>query len=320
MDPHAIAGEEFYAQTDARRERQSRVAVNEMSPSAENLLGGDRSPVLSDDAEFVRRYWRSAPTAPGPLAELSSDSVDDATFRLVADNIPTLCWVANGDGYIVWYNRRWHDYCGTTAEQMEGWGWQSVHDPDLLPSVMERWTSAVANGEPFEMTFPLRGADGVFRPFLTRVLPMRDASGAVARWFGTNTEIFDQVTTEEALRAERDRSRSVLDGMTEGFVLLDRDFRVLDINFEGLRIDGRARDQLIGKSHWEGSALELQAVLVKQDSSGIVDRLFPTGQSCGRMLGELARIVPNRVEKKNHHGTSHYRIYPPRRDAVSPEA
>ena len=93
------------------------------------------------------------------------------------------------------------------------------------------------------MTFPLRGADGVFRPFLTRVQPMRDASGAVARWFGVNTEISDQAAAEEALRTERDRSRGVLEGMAEGFVLLDRNFRVIDINAEGLRIDGRTRER-----------------------------------------------------------------------------
>lgn len=51
---------------------------------------------------------------------------------------------------------------------MEGWGWQSVHDPEQLPSVMERWQQSIITGEPFEMTFPLRGADGIFRPFLTR--------------------------------------------------------------------------------------------------------------------------------------------------------
>ena len=204
-----------------------------------------------DGADFVRRYWRFAPVAPGRLPELSSAFIDDAAFRLLADNIPTLCWVANGDGYIVWYNRRWHEYCGTRPEQMEGWGWQSVHDPLLLPSVMERWTAAVASGEPFEMTFPLRGADGLFRPFLTRVQPMRDASGAVARWFGVNTEIFDQVAAEEALRAERDRSRGVLEGMAEGFVLLDRNFQLLDINTEGLRIDRRSREDVLGRSHWE---------------------------------------------------------------------
>lgn len=71
------------------------------------------------------------------------------------------------------------------------------------------------------MTFPLRGADGVFQLFLTRIQPVLDASGRVARWFGVNTEIFD-LAAEEALGAERDRSRRVLDIMTEGFVLLDR--------------------------------------------------------------------------------------------------
>ena len=70
-------------------------------------------------ADFGRSYWRSAATAAIVLNPLHSGSVDDATLRLVAENIPALCWVANGDGYIVWYNRSWHDYCGSTPEEME---------------------------------------------------------------------------------------------------------------------------------------------------------------------------------------------------------
>jgi len=212
----------------------------------------DRASSLAEtNADFGRSFWRSAPTATTLLPPLTAKAIDDETFRLAAENVPTLCWVANGDGYIVWYNRRWHEYCGTTPEEMEGWGWQSVHDPGLLPSVVERWSTSIATGQPFEMTFPLRGADGLFRPFLTRVQPMRDASGAVARWFGTNTEIFDQVAAEKALRAERDRSRGVLEGMAEGFVVLDHEFRVLDINAEGIRLEQRSREAILGKSHWE---------------------------------------------------------------------
>src|SRR5581483_8299699 len=57
-------------------------------------------------------------------------------LRLLADTIPQLAWMARPDGHIFWYNRRWYEYTGTTPEQMEGWGWQSVHDPAALPGVL----------------------------------------------------------------------------------------------------------------------------------------------------------------------------------------
>ncbi len=125
-------------------------------------------------------------------------------LRHLADSIPQLAWMAESDGHIFWYNQGWYEYTGTTHAQMEGWGWQSVHDPEVLPAVLERWRGSIETGEPFEMEFPLRGADGVFRWFLTRVNPMRDGTGRVARWFGTNTDV-DQVkrirhTLEEETR------------------------------------------------------------------------------------------------------------------------
>jgi PAS domain S-box-containing protein len=121
-------------------------------------------------------------------------------FRLLAESIPQLAWMARPDGHIYWYNKRWYDYTGTTPERMEGWGWQSVHDPETLPRVLERWQQSLRTGEPFDMVFPLRGADGRFRRFLTRVMPLRDEHGAIVHWFGTNTDIEDQKRAEEALQ------------------------------------------------------------------------------------------------------------------------
>jgi PAS domain S-box-containing protein len=103
--------------------------------------------------------------------------------------MPTLCWMARANGWIYWYNRRWYEYTGTTAEQMEGWGWQSVHDPVVLPEVLDNWKNCIALGQPFEMTFPLKSASGEFRPFLTRVTPIFDDQGMVTKWLGTNTDI-----------------------------------------------------------------------------------------------------------------------------------
>jgi len=179
------------------------------------------------------------------LPEPAASPVDDVTFRSLADNLPTLCWIANGDGYIVWYNQRWHEYCGTTPKQMEGWGWRSVHDPVYLPVVLDRWTSSIATGEPFEMTFPMRGADGLFRPFLTRVQPVRDAAGTVARWFGVNTEISEQRAVEEALRNASARNEAlaaeqaaILGQLAEGVIVTDCDGKTVFINEAAQRLHG----------------------------------------------------------------------------------
>jgi len=69
------------------------------------------------------------------------------------------------------------------------------------------WRHSIAMGEPFEMVFPVRGADGSFRHFLTRVMPVRDREGKVARWFGTYTDISEQRRTENALRESEERLR-----------------------------------------------------------------------------------------------------------------
>jgi PAS domain S-box-containing protein len=161
-------------------------------------------------------YWRSQATGPADVSlDPSPDSPAIEDFRLIAENLPTLCWIARGDGYIFWYNRRWHEYCGTTPDAMEGWGWQSVHDPDELPRVMANWTGSIETGQPFEMTFPLRGRDGLFRRFLTRIVPVRDASGLVVRWIGTNTEVESQLRTEEALAASEAKFGVLTDAMPQ---------------------------------------------------------------------------------------------------------
>lgn len=113
-------------------------------------------------------------------------------LRNLVDNLPELAWSALPDGHIDFYNRRWYEYTGTTFERMQGWGWKEVHDPSLLGSVTEAWQRSLDTGLPFEMEFPLRGADGEFRWFLTRVQPLRDPKGKIVRWFGINTNIHDQ--------------------------------------------------------------------------------------------------------------------------------
>lgn len=168
----------------------------------------------SDSPDHGHSYWRAPIVLSG--RQSGKEALDnDGEFLRFATYLPTLCWLARGDGYIIWYNQRWHDYCGTKPNQMEGWGWQMVHDPEHLPRVMEVWQHCIMQGEAFEMVFPLRGADGRYRPFLTRVVPARNEAGDVVRWFGVNTEIGNQVRAEEALKLSEAKFEVLTDAMPQ---------------------------------------------------------------------------------------------------------
>ncbi len=120
-------------------------------------------------------------------------------FRTLANNIQNLAWMADADGWVYWYNQRWYEFTGTTLEKMKGWGWDQVHHPQHKDRVIDFVKSAWKKDEPWELTFPLRRHDGVYRWFLTRAIPIKDDEGKVYRWIGTNTDIDEQKTAEEKL-------------------------------------------------------------------------------------------------------------------------
>lgn len=157
-------------------------------------------------------------------------------FRTMANTIPQLAWIAEADGSRFWYNQRWYDYTGATPEEMEGFGWQRVHDPEILPKVIERWASAVATEQAFDMEFPLRGADGRSRIFLTRAEPLRNAEGRVTQWFGTNTDVNEQRLGEKARRETEKQLQVVMENMSEGIVIADLKGQLLHWNSAALKM------------------------------------------------------------------------------------
>jgi PAS domain S-box-containing protein len=193
-------------------------------------------------------------------------------FRTMANSMSQLAWIAQADGFIFWYNRRWYEYTGKTPEEMEGWGWQSVHDPVALPQVMANWPAAIAAGTSFEMEFPLRGADGNFRSFLTRGEPLKDSTGRVVQWFGTNTDVttlkqaeadvrrlnaeleqrvLDRTAQLEAAIAELSYSRadlaSLFESLPGSYLVLTPSLTIVSVSDAYLKATLTTRDGIVGR-------------------------------------------------------------------------
>lgn len=185
----------------------------------------------------------------GLLSSASPKKVQETEnqFRTLAESIPHLVWMADETGHIFWYNRRWYEYTGTTFEEMEGWGWKKAHDPDVLPRVMERWQGAIASGTPFDMVFPLRSAAGEFRPFLTRVEPVKDERGRIVRWFGTNTDINDQEKLRYEVESSEDKLKSFVEAASQGIIGISAEGRITLVNRRTEEMFGYSRDELLGQ-------------------------------------------------------------------------
>lgn len=125
--------------------------------------------------------------------------IGEQRFRALADNIAQFAWMADATGYLYWYNQRWFDYTGTDLSDMAGSGWKKVQHPAHLERVVAKFQNCIDTGTFWEDTFPLRGADGKYRWFLSRAMPIRDDNGNVVLWCGTNTDITEQRKSSQRL-------------------------------------------------------------------------------------------------------------------------
>ena len=155
----------------------------------------------------------------------SSLADSEARFRLLADNMAQLAWIADEQGNGLWYNKRWYDYTGTTLDEMQHRGWEKVHDPQHVGRVRRHLGECFAAGRIWEDTFPLRGTDGNYRWFLSRAVPMRFHDGRVTRWFGTNTDINDQRTAEAELMLARDKAMAASRAKDDFLAALSHELR-----------------------------------------------------------------------------------------------
>ncbi len=123
----------------------------------------------------------------------------EARFRSFAQTIPNHFWTSGPDGRLDWFNEQVYRYSGAGPGQLDGDGWAAMVHPEDMPATQARWADALSAGAVYETEFRLRRHDGVYRWHIARAVPIRDGSGRIVRWVGTNTDIQDQKDVAAAL-------------------------------------------------------------------------------------------------------------------------
>ena len=159
-------------------------------------------------------------------------------LRLVIDTIPAHVWSARPDGSVDFINQRWLESTGLSIETGLGWAWGSVVHPDDLARFVDEWHAALEVGEPMESEARLRRADGNYRWWLIRNVPLRDELGNIVKWYGTAVDIEDRKQTEDALRRSEAYLHEAQRASQTGSWRHDFLSGVVTVSPEGLRIWG----------------------------------------------------------------------------------
>jgi PAS domain S-box-containing protein len=169
-------------------------------------------------------------------------------LRLVIDTIPAHVWSTRPDGSVDFVNRRWLETTGLVLEDALGWDWGAVVHPDDLARYVDEWRTALATGEPMESEARLRRADGKYRWWLIRNVPLRDNQGSITKWYGTAIDIEDRKRVEEALRQSEEQWRDVFENNPTMYFMVDASGAVMAVNPFGAEQLGYSADELVGQS------------------------------------------------------------------------
>jgi PAS domain S-box-containing protein len=160
--------------------------------------------------EWMQRFVDAGPAA---LDDAEHPGAFTADARTILQKLPALVWRSDPEGKADLFNERWLAYAGMTLEEASGDGWTQALHPDDLARVVEQWRAILATRAPGQLEARLRRADGVYRWYLFRAVPLFDADGELVHWFGTNTDIEDNKHAENALRARERSLRLIVDSL-----------------------------------------------------------------------------------------------------------
>jgi PAS domain S-box-containing protein len=193
---------------ETHRERGFEAEYRVVRPDGSVRWIRDRGFPIKDEAGRVYRLAGIAEDITD--RKLATDALKEAEdrIRLMIDTIPTMVWGLRSDGALDFVNQPWLLYTGLSVEEAIADATLTVH-PDDLQRVLEKWKIDMANGVASEDEMRLRRADGDYRWFLIRTVPLHDGHGNIVYWYGASTDIEDSKRAEEALKTTTEQLRAL---------------------------------------------------------------------------------------------------------------
>ncbi|KAI1374261.1 hypothetical protein F4677DRAFT_455528 [Hypoxylon crocopeplum] len=179
---------------------------------------------------------------------------DEERFKLICDTMPQMVWTTGANGIHDFFNSRWYDYTGLTAEESLGRSWRNPFHPDDLPTTWKRWEHSLATGEPYTTEYRCRSKEGEWRWMLGRALPLRNKhTGEIEKWFGTCTDVHEALEAKMAAKQTRERLLNVLTHAQTTIFSVDHNLKVTMLEGalvwnDGGNSDGTDPDRYVGRS------------------------------------------------------------------------
>ncbi|HEY9641905.1 MAG TPA: PAS domain S-box protein [Coleofasciculaceae cyanobacterium] len=218
-------------------------------------------------------------------------------YRTLAEAMPQLVWTQNAEGKVDYANRQWQQALGVTLDEVDRLGWAHLVHPEDLPKLQVKESVSIQEGEVREAEFRYRMADGSYRWFLGRCVPVKDDRGQIVKWVGTSTDIDDLKRYERELVRRKRRFKTLADNSPDIISRLDRNLRHVYVNPAITKATGLSPQAFVGKTHDDLNIPDhLRSHWQEQ-----LRRVFTTGQPCSyefefpapdRTRYYLARMVP----------------------------
>ncbi|WP_247502516.1 hybrid sensor histidine kinase/response regulator [Bradyrhizobium sp. 1] len=172
------------------------------------------SSVRDATGEVMGMFCAVAETTAQVLAETALRE-SEAKAAAITNSIDQMIWSTRPDGFHDFYNQRWYEYTGVPQGSTDGEAWNGMFHPDDQEEAWSRWRHCLETGEPYHIEYRLRHRSGQYRWVLGRAQPVRDADGAILRWYGTCTDIDDMVAAREILARSREELEQLVEERTE---------------------------------------------------------------------------------------------------------